>query len=153
MNMKERGVTLGKIITVHRWFEKSFRSAFGAYGHMTVLATHVYYDLVRWLALALVIFVAGSVLIGGDWSERLIMVGAFCCAAALVAASLHHSWTADFQAQGRYLFPVALVVGIGAANAERCLNRRMLCLLLTLMFAVSCYSFIGVALAHISRIA
>lgn len=153
LDMKERGVSLRKILTVHRWFEKSFRSAFGVYGHMTVQTTHVYYDLVRWLAVALFVFVTGSVLIRGDWSERLIMAGALCCAAALIGASLHHSWTADFQAQGRYLFPVALIIGIGAANAERCLNRRMLCLLLTLMFGVSSYSFIGVALLNLSRIA
>jgi hypothetical protein len=151
--MKERGVTLKKIITVHRWFEKTFTSAFGVYGHMTVRATHVYYDLVRWLVLALFVFVAGSVLLRGTWSERVIMIGALFFAAALIGASLHHSWTVDFQAQGRYLFPVALMIGIGAANAESRVGGRLLCLLLTLMFAAAGYSFIGVALLQSSRIA
>lgn len=153
LDMKERGVTLNKIITVHRWFEKSFRSAFGVYGHMTVQATHAYYDLVRWLILVLFVFVAGSVLIWGDWPERCIMIAAVCCAAGLIGASLHHSWTADFQAQGRYLFPAALIIAIAAAYAEHRVNERMLCLLLTLMFAVAGYSLIGVAFVNMSRIA
>jgi hypothetical protein len=105
------------------------------------------------LVLALFVFVAGSVLLRGTWSERVIMIGALFFAAALIGASLHHSWTVDFQAQGRYLFPVALMIGIGAANAESRVGGRLLCLLLTLMFAAAGYSFIGVALLQSSRIA
>lgn len=149
LSMKERGVTLAKMIHVHRWFEKSFRSGFGVYGYMTVSATHVLYDLMRWLIITLVCFVVVSVLVWGSWSDRLTMVAAIGVSAALIGASFHHSWTADFQAQGRYLFPIALLIGVAAAQAERAIGQRIFCVLLSLMFFISSYSFIVVGLQHI----
>ncbi|MBE0583129.1 MAG: hypothetical protein IH612_05130 [Desulfofustis sp.] len=152
LNMKERGVTLSKIIHTHRWLEKTFRSGFGVYGYMTVSASHVFYDLVRWAVLALLAFVVGSVLLRGKWHQRLIMVGALLFSLALVWAALYHAWTADFQAQGRYLFPVALMIAAATLAAERALERKMLCFLLTMAFSLSCYSFIVVGIDGIVKI-
>ncbi|MEE4313163.1 MAG: hypothetical protein V2J11_01630 [Desulfofustis sp.] len=152
LNMKERGVTLGKIVHTHRWFEKTFRSGFGVYGYMTVSASHVFYDLVRWTVLALLVFVVGSVLLRGRWQHRLVMIAALSFSLALVWAALYHSWSADFQAQGRYLFPAALMIVAAAQAAEQTLQRKMLCFLLLAVFTLSSYSFIVVGLDGIAQI-
>ncbi len=41
LSMKERGITLARIIHKDRWFEKTFRSAFGVYGYLTISAGFV----------------------------------------------------------------------------------------------------------------
>ncbi len=146
LSMKERGVTLEKILNVHRWAEKTFRSAFGVYGYHTVSATYVLYDLFRWAGLALLCYVAGSVLIFGELQERMLLCVAVILSAVLIGFALNHSWTNDFQAQGRYLFPVALMLAGGVALAEKTLNRKILCTLLLSLCALSTYSFIMVGL-------
>jgi len=35
-----------------------------------------------------------------------LLVGVFVCATLVVAQSAYRSWVYDFQAQGRYLFPI-----------------------------------------------
>jgi len=151
LNMKERGVTLTEIIKQDRWFEKSFRSGFGVYGYMTYAATYVFYDLVRFLSITLLMLVAVSVLIWGNWQQRLLMISALVLSAALVAASLHHSWTADFQAQGRYLIPVPVMIGLAAAGAEDKIPRHLFCLLVLSLFSASVYSFIAIGLMGIPK--
>lgn len=150
LSMKERGVTLEKILNVHRWGEKTFRSAFGVYGYHTVSATHVLYDLFRWAALALLCYTVGSVMVLGGWQDRLLVTVALLLSGILIWASLNHSWTRDFQAQGRYLFPVVLMLAGGVAMAERTLNRKVLCTLLLGICALSTYSFIMVGLQRLT---
>jgi hypothetical protein len=72
-------------------------------------------------------------------------------AAALIGASLYHSWTKDFQAQGRYLLPILPMLGILCVQCRAYLNPRILTFFTSTMFLLAAYSFICVALLEIPR--
>ena len=151
LSMKKRGVTLAEIINIDRWFEKTFRSAFGVYGYFTISGSHGYYDLVRWTGVAFLIFFFGSVFLRSGMFNSIQALSALSIAAALIAASLYHSWVDDFQAQGRYLIPILPMLGILCAQNKEYVNARLCTFFVTCMFLLSAYSFICVALLNIPR--
>lgn len=149
--MKSRGVTLKSVVVVHRWFEKTFRSAFGVYGYMEISATEMFYDVIRWSAVAYFLYFFAVIFIRGEPLNKLCAAAALCLAVALIGASLYHSWTSDFQPQGRYLFPVLGLLVILCGQNRNVLGRRWLSLLAVWMFALSAYSFIAYGLLEVSR--
>ncbi len=149
LRMKERGVTLTTIINVHRWCEKSFRSAFGVFGYSTISATHVFYDNLRWLLLGFFLFVSANLLFWGDWRIRAVYLWGLLLSLALIGASIYHSWTVDFQAQGRYLFPILPILGSVLVCSRDILYRKGLSILVFSIFLMGCYSFIAVGLGEI----
>lgn len=151
LSKKKRGVPLLEIIHKERWFEKTFRSAFGVYGYFTISGGYVYYDLVRWTGMAFLLFFFGSILLRAGWFNSLQAMTVLSLAAALIGASLYHSWTKDFQAQGRYLIPILPMLGILCAQNRAYLNSRILTFFTSCMFLLSVYSFICVALLDIPR--
>jgi hypothetical protein len=151
LSMKERGVPLAEIIHKDRWFEKTFRSAFGVYGYFTISGSHGYYDLVRWTGVAFLIFFFASVFLRSGMFNSIQALSALSLAAALIAASLYHSWVDDFQAQGRYLIPILPMLGILCAQNKEYVNAKLCTFFVTCMFLLSAYSFICVALLDIPR--
>jgi len=149
---KARGTTLETLITIDRWFERSFQTSFGVYGYFTISGTQVYYDLVRWSGIALLVFVFGAIFRGGGLVGSGLAVAAAGLAAALIGVSLYHSWSVDFQAQGRYLFPIFPMLGILYGWNHAAVNRRLLILFVTPMVMLGVYSFIFEGLMRIPRI-
>ncbi len=152
LSKKARGITLLEVIMIDRWFEKTFRSAFGMYGYFTISSPDDYYDLMRWCGAALLaLFFATIFIRGGLWSSfnALLVLG---MAGALIAASLNHSWTSDFQPQGRYLFPVLGMIMLLCGQNREILNNRWIHLLVAVMFVLSYYSYSAVALHYIPRL-
>lgn len=150
--MKAAGVPFTDLITKERWFEKSFRSSFGEYGYKDVTASEGYYNIVRYFALGGFIFLFGSIFIRGDNLTRVTGLLTLGLGATLTGIALYHSWLMDFQAQGRYLFPMAGMLGILIGSGYRYLNRRLLTLFVTLLFVLSTYSFLFIALAGIRKV-
>ncbi len=70
---------------------------------------------------------------------------------ALIGASLHHSWTMDFQAQGRYLFPLLSMFGVLLGRCRTIFETRLFVLSVTQLYLLGLYSFIFVALMNIPR--
>jgi hypothetical protein len=150
--MKKRGVPLAYIVKMDRFFEKTFRSAFGVYGYFTISASFRYYNLVRWTGVALLLSFLGLIFYH-SWRENgFITVSCLLFSLALIIADLHHSWTKDFQAQGRYLFPIISMLGIVYARNHKYLNGRLFTSLFITMFLLSAYSFIFVAISQIPKI-
>jgi len=149
---RARGTTLKEMVTVQRWFERSFQSAFGVFGYFTISAPQPYYDLVRWTGFALFIFVFGSIFLRGGIVESGLALSVLGFSAALIAVSLYHSWTVDFQAQGRYLFPIIPMLGILYARTYRVIYRPVLVLGVTSMYMLSVYAFIFEALLRIPKV-
>jgi hypothetical protein len=69
----------------------------------------------------------------------------------LTGASLHRSWTIDFQAQGRYLFPVLPMIGIILARNRAAVDNRVFILITLHLFLLSIYSFVFIALPAVPR--
>ena len=70
-----------------------------------------------------------------------------------VFQSTWHSWVNDFQAQGRYLFPIGAMAGLVLARFAPAANRTLPVtgVLAGAMYALSLYSFVWVGLARIAR--
>lgn len=149
---KARGESLEEFIMIDRWFGKTFRSAFGVYGYFTVSASTMYYTVVRWVGVTFLLYCSLAVLIRGGVAGNLLLAYCLSCAAGLIGASLYHSWTADFQAQGRYLFPIIPMLSIVIYHIRSLLPAPGFRLLMLSMFTLSVYSYIFVALLNIPKV-
>jgi len=148
---KERGIPLKHLVVADKWFEKSFNTGFGMYGYFTIAGSEIYYYLVKWSALFFVVYVGLTVLIRGSSQQKVLLVAVFFLALALVSVSLYHSWTKDFQAQGRYLFPIFSMVGLLLGSSRQIFETRMFRLAVGQPFLLGLYSFIFIALVSIPR--
>ena len=152
MFMKDRGTTLRSLVFGrYNWFGHTFVSGFGHYGYFTVAAPARYYAMIKWAAGVFVTFIFGMVLIRGTSETRLLALTVLLLGGALIGASLHRSWTVDFQAQGRYLFPILPMIGVLLARSGDLFTTRLFTLQLCYLYALSIWSFIFVALVYIPR--
>ncbi len=152
LQRKARGTTLAEMVTVERWFEKSFRSSFGVFGYSSISASQTYYDLVRWTGVGLLIFVFGSIFFRGGIESSSLAFALVVLSGALIAASFYHSWTVDFQSQGRYLFPIIPMLGILYARTYRAIHRQILFFGVCSMYLLGMYSFVFQALVRIPKV-
>lgn len=151
--MRARGVTLGEMFTGEwKWHVFTFRSAAGLYGQMSIEAPLLFY---RWLGRAqlafLALLAAGLVLRG---REARVGFGVWLVFAFLtVGQSVWHSWNNDFQAQGRYLFPVLPMAGCLLARFKDAPGRLgpWLWGVGLGIWGMSLWSFLAVGLARIAR--
>jgi len=149
---KARGTTLEHIIKVDQWFEHSFQSAFGTFGYFTISASDGFYDLVRWSGLLLLCYFLATIYWRGGLDGAFMATTTVCLALALVGASLYHSWTNDYQVQGRYLFPIVPMLGLLYGWAGKAVNVRVLMLGVMPMFFLAVYIFIFQAIQCLPKI-
>lgn len=150
---KARGHTLKELVMRDSWFSKTYRSAFGMYGYFTVSGSDTYYKVVRWTGYVFLLFCTCAVLVRGTIAANLLLLFFYVCACGVLGASLWHSWTADFQTQGRYLFPIVPMLGILFYYLRRWIPDGGFRLLLTTMFLLSLYSYIYVGLLYLPKAA
>lgn len=151
LNLKDRGTTLNELIKRDKWFQKNFVTGFGVYGYFTIAAPKTFYNLVKWAAIFLLFYIYLVLFVRGGLENSAIGILAAVLSIALIAVSLHHSWTRDFQAQGRYLFPIVPIFGIVLGRARHLFNTRLFTLGVTQMYALALYSFIFIAILSIPR--
>ena len=72
-------------------------------------------------------------------------------AVGVVLASAYQSWTADFQPQGRYLFPIIPMIAFLFHHYRESLRSRVFNLLFACLFACSVYSFVFIGLKNIPK--
>ncbi|MFW2367804.1 MAG: DUF2142 domain-containing protein [Desulforhopalus sp.] len=152
LSRKARGVTLEDVIVKDRWFEHTFRSSFGVFGYFTISGPQIYYDLIRWSGACLLLFVVGSIALRGGLSGAFLALTTVGFSAALIAASVHHSWAVDFQAQGRYLFPIVPMLGILYGLYHKFVNIRVLVFGVFSMYLFGVYGFVFQALLRIPKV-
>ncbi len=150
---KARGDSLKKLVVDEKWFGKTFRSAFGLYGYFTITATDAYYYFLRLVGLGFLGFFVMAILFRAPGAEKLLLLLFFGCAGGLIGISLWHSWTADFQTQGRYLFPIIPMLGMLLYHTRRYIPDAGFRLFLIGMFALSFYSYVYIGLLHIPKAA
>jgi len=152
MYMRDRGVALKDMIVKHKWFVHSFETGFGKYGYFTISGSKTYYRLMKWCVIVFLAYLVTAVAIKGNIEGRLLILLVGGLALALMGASLHRSWSTDFQAQGRYLFPILPMIGVVIAKNYSVINNRLFILITTVIFLLSFYSFVFIALRAIPRI-
>ena len=151
MNLKQRGTTLVSLIKKNKWFGHSFVSGFGHYGYFTIASPEWYYGLMKWAAGVFMAFILGTILLRGNAQSRVFVLMVMMLSLALIGASLHRSWTVDFQAQGRYLFPILPMVGVVLAGSRRLFANGYFTTQVVFLYGLAAYSFIFVALVYIPR--
>ncbi|MFP5222343.1 MAG: hypothetical protein ACLGSA_08645 [Acidobacteriota bacterium] len=157
--MRSKGVTLVQMFTGEwKWHVFTFRSAFGKYGGMEIEAPLIFYRYIGWAFWAFMALLAANMAVSGRqareaWGLWLVF------SLLTVGQSLWHSWTADFQAQGRYLFPILAMTaclmtrfsGGEAASPTAARLRQGLWGLGLTLWGMSLWSFVAVGLARIPR--
>ena len=151
LNRKAHGDSLETIIVVDRWFEKTYRSAFGMYGYFTAVSTDAYYNAERFVGVALLVMLSLAILFRGGISGNLLYLIFIACAGGLIGISLYHSWTADYQTQGRYLFPIVPMFCVVLYHSRNLIRGAVFKLMLTAMFLLSVYSFVFVGLLQLPK--
>ncbi len=152
LTLKERGQSIKTLIVKHRWFENTFRSSFGVYGHSTIKAQTGFYNSVRVVAICFLFFFFGSIFIKATWLNKIEALALLSISIALVGVSLNYSWTMEVQPQGRYLFPIVGILGLAYGRNYKVINPRVFTTFVVLLFVFSTYSFITEAIYRIPKI-
>lgn len=104
--LRTKGASLWHVVVTLPWVGFSFRSFCGLYGWMNVAADGWVYRVFAVLYAILLAILVIPTLRRGSPGVVSLLVGVFVCATLVVAQSAYRSWVYDFQAQGRYLFPI-----------------------------------------------
>ncbi len=150
LSLKAKGVTLMQMFSDRHWALLTFASALGVYNYVPAASKH-FYKIMFILLIGLGILICGSVLIPLNRSHLLLLISFLLCSAFLIGFSLKHSWESDFQAQGRYLFPIFSMSGILLYELLGALNKRLLNFFIVCMFLMGMYSYIFVFLLKMPK--
>ncbi|MCP4489550.1 MAG: hypothetical protein GY820_19875 [Gammaproteobacteria bacterium] len=134
-----------------RFGEKLFRSSFGVYGYSQYFGTFFYFDAVRVTATLLLLTLIVSIISRGGLNGIMLVTFSMGWAFFLFAVLVHHAWTADFQAQGRYLLPLLPMFAVLLYHCQRIVIKPIFYSLFSLLFSFSMYSFIFVGLREIGK--
>ncbi len=150
LQLRDRGKSLRQLLEVDRWGENSFRTAFGVYGYTQYSASFAYYDYVRAVGLLLLLVLAIALLRAGLPGLSLLGLSVGW-SLFFLAGLLHHAWTVDFQAQGRYLLPMLPMFAMLHHHCQQILSRPFFYILFILLFLLSVYNFIFIGLHDIGK--
>ena len=150
--MKDKGVSLKDVVCKYYWDIKTFQSAFGVYGYLTIISPQYYYKLVQSIGVLLLAFIIVSSIARGGIIGAGTTVVVCGTSVVLIAAAFYRCWAIDFQAQGRYLFPILPMFGIVFGQNIKLIDRRVLTILVGGMYVLGLYSFIFQGLYKIPKI-
>lgn len=147
----EKGHTLPQLLSPPlSWGDTSYRSFLGAYGYMEYFNSSTHNRLAT--ALLMILLACGLVI--GRATGTLSGAQIFICigsVAAMLGASLLHSWTYDFQPQGRYVLGILIILLPLALVPLRATRLKVLYTALAIgFFALSAWSLIFVALPNLT---
>jgi hypothetical protein len=138
--MRKQGVSFLEVFTKHRWAIRTFESSCGVYHWMGLTSPRWYYALMAALSATLFITLA----VGFrhlPWKDLFFCGATFLLSAGLVLLSAYHSWTSDFQPQGRYLFPILPMLAFLLHRYRESVPTRAFNVLLASLFACAAFSF------------
>jgi hypothetical protein len=147
--LQKKGVPFSELFE-RGWLIQSFQSFCGVYRWMSLKGSDYYYLLMFLLYATLVVLLlmrAARL----SWRDALFTGGVLATAGLVVLGSAYSSWTADYQPQGRYLFPILPMFAFLFHRYRDALRSRAFYLLLGCLFAGSIYSFIFTALRNIPK--
>jgi hypothetical protein len=148
--LRTQGVPFGGLFTERGWLVDSFKSFSGVYQWMTLKSSDYYY-LLMWLLYATLVLLLLMRLVRLSWHDAGFGAGVLALACLVVLLSAYSSWTADYQPQGRYLFPILPMFAFLFHRYRDVLQSRAFYVLFGCLFAGSIYSFIFTALRNIPK--
>ena len=149
--MRDRGVSLDRMIIKDKWGEKSFITAFGAYGFTQYFSSPTFYELVRIIGFATLGLMLLGTLINGPPRTHVLLVMIGTCCSLLIGLLLWRSWTISFQPQGRYFAPMLPMLGILYYHIRPYVYDKAVVGLSICLFLLGVYSFIFIGLQDIGK--
>lgn len=123
----------------------------GLYGYMNLFSDTDYYAIMKGLFILLFIIILSCMVYGTGGYDAVLVSGAFCVVLLSLIVSVYHSWTSDYQPQGRYLFPVIAILMIGLSRLPTIFHRHIMPIFSTACFLMSFWSFLLYALSAIPK--
>lgn len=141
--LKSKGVSFTEIFNhPYYWGKISLNSFFGIYGYMSIALNSSYYLLIISLFFILIFSIFFQVLkpFNIESISKVLLLLFFIFLTILISA--HHSWVSDFQAQGRYLFPILPMLGLFIADNKNKIKNSWFDIMFIAIFCLSVYSFL-----------
>ncbi|MCD7981967.1 MAG: DUF2142 domain-containing protein [Clostridiales bacterium] len=144
VSYRDQGLSFSSVFTEGHFARGSFQSFVGKYGWMSESSGTAYYIIMGILYAALI-----SSLIClcvreyrarpyAVWKDMILL---FIIVLSPVI-SAYHSWNADFQAQGRYLFPMLFGIMYLVYRHRNWMKRKTVQILISAVMVLSLYSFV-----------
>ncbi len=147
LDLRARGLPLRQLFAPPwNWHTKTFVSATGQYGWLEYSAPEPYYVIMGAAYLTLLAVYVRAVVRSREVAVGLGFLFVATFTALTVAVAIYHSWVNDFQAQGRYLFPIVAMLGIGLQSVRDKMDPRVAIGVVAGCFALSVWSFIIIGL-------
>lgn len=150
LKLKNKGIPIQELISIHKWHYTSFDSFVGVYNHMNLLGSKVYYDIMFFFYFFLVSFLLNAYILKNSKISYFKLLLGILFVFFVLGISLYHSWTGDFQPQGRYLFPIIGILAVLGFEVKEQLNRYFY-LTIFVISILGLYSFIFVALKYLPK--
>lgn len=152
LNLNKKGVLyLDLFADPYNWHHGTFYSSTGAYGHLEYFGSGEYYKIMLLLYISLA-FLLTFILCKKKGEAKFFMLFTILLTIFTLYLASYHSWTSDFQAQGRYLFPMLGVIAYLLGRFWKELAQQVVVNLLFLVIAtMSAYSFIEYGLRLIPK--
>ena len=150
MHMREHGISYTSVLFGHSFLWTSFRSGVGMYGWMKITAPGFLYVLTAALGGLFVLGLLKASGVSRDSFVRKQLQVVTVFAVLTVLMSSLHAWSMDFQAQGRYCFPILAMTGIALTALPKRPSLMMLVAVVGL-YAAACYSFLDTGLRYITK--
>lgn len=111
------------------------------YGHMVIGAPSIFYAAVFLLITIFACLLSFKFLFSMNKADRILALIVTGFIFLAVFASNFHSWTYDYQPQGRYLFPVVGIIAIGVNHLAKYFSQRYIVAFIGAFYLLSVYSF------------
>lgn len=149
LRLRSKGLSYSELFSKWEWHKISFKSFFGVYEYMKIFSSGRYYKLVSDVLWLFLIYITASMLIKGEMANKIFMLIVWTFISLCIFLSTYHSWVNDFQAQGRYLFPVLGMIGALLYQSRNILNKGLLAVFGMAFYGLATYSFIFTGLFQI----
>jgi hypothetical protein len=148
--LKAKGLKYGELFSKWHWHESTFKSFVGIYAYMSLFAPPFYYELMAILLASFGFYILLRIILSKDRNLQFLMMVTLLAIGGMISISIYHSWVNDFQAQGRYLFPMIGVLGLLLYQSRFHLHHWMTNIFISCLFLMSVYSFLFIAIGRIN---
>ncbi|MCI6553147.1 MAG: DUF2142 domain-containing protein [Lachnospiraceae bacterium] len=143
VGLRGQGVGLKEVVEEYGFLEHSYRSYAGNYGWMEYESPYAYYVLMGIMYVSLLAVLWRAMVAGRGAGRRTLFCLLMCLGATVPGISLWHSWTSDFQPQGRYLFAINFILAVCSCVYYRGIyDRKAMKVILCAVGCLSVYSFL-----------
>ena len=150
--LREKGVGYIEIfLPPWNWLGVSAASSLGVYGYMLIHSPVAYYLIMLFLLVVMLSYAVRKLIRQGNTEARHLLGLLAVFSLTMFFISSYHSWINDFQAQGRYLFPILGMLAIVVGRYSLLLNTRPYGGFVMALFLLSVLSFILTGLVSIPK--